>query len=232
MGARKFIRSLYRRFLFSSDDHRYHFIHIPKNGGQSVRYALELYRDVSLSRPFHYRYVDIADSVGRDLKYFCIVRNPWARTASRYMFGIQNAQIWPDGDPRKEYIANATFEQYVKDQRILPIPEHPDQPWMGPLSSWFNQLDWIRDEDGRVACDCMRLERLSDDLSLYLDRQIEIPRKNVTNQRYSYRDLYTDELIQLVADLFAEDIEHFGFDFEGGATRNVFALEYTRPAEG
>jgi len=218
------VRKLLRTVWIDRQDYTYHFIHIPKNGGQSVRSALQLRGDVSLSIPYHYRYVDIVEEVGEDLKFFCIVRNPWSRTASRYMFGTQNASRWEDDDPRKKYILNATFESYVKDQKILPIPKHPNQPWMGPLSSWFDQLEWIRDENGNVSCDCLRLEHLEDDISAYLGKEIRIPRRNVTNNRYDYRTMYNDELIQIVADTFKDDIEYFGFDFSGPATRNVFTL--------
>ena len=223
MRLKSDIRRAIRKFCFRKQDFRYHFIHIPKNGGQSIRYALELQRDVSLSDPYHYRYIDIADSVGRNLRFFCVVRNPWSRTASRYHFGRQNARQWPVDDPRRQYILEATFADYVRQQKILPIPEHPGQPWMGPLSSWFNQLDWIRDERGAVACDCLRLERLDVDLDAYLQRRIGQRRRNVTEERYDYRAMYTDELAEIVAQTFRDDIEHFGFTFDGPATRNIAA---------
>jgi hypothetical protein len=202
---------------------KYHFIHIPKNAGESVRDALYFRRDVSLSSPFHYRYVDIADQVGRHLRFFAIVRNPWARTASRYHFGRQNAKSWPVGDPRRQYIESASFADFVLDRKILPIPEHPDQPWMGPLSSWFNQLEWLRDERGHVACDCLRMEHLEDDLQLYFGRHIRLRRRNVTQTGYDYRRMYDDDLAEVVRSTFREDIEHFGFRFDGSATRNVIA---------
>jgi len=205
-------------------NHEYHFIHIPKNGGNSVRAALEKRRDVSLSRPYHYRYVDIADAVGRDLQFFCIVRNPWSRTASRFIFAKQNARKWPADDARKIYTEKATFEDFVKDQRIFDIPEHPGQPWMGPLNSWFNHLEWIRNEENEIVCDCLRLEYLSEDISAYFDESIVIPRRNVTEDRYDYRKMYTDELIERVARTFDEDIKYFGFTFEAAATRNIANL--------
>ena len=93
---------------------------------------------------------------------------------------------------------------------------------MGPLSSWFNQLEWLRDKDGRVACDCLRLEHLDDDLPTYLQRPIRLRRENVTKTGHDYRAMYTDELAEIVAQLFAEDIRHFGFSFDGPATRNFF----------
>jgi hypothetical protein len=218
------IRSTIRRVFFDRKRFVYHFIHIPKNGGQSVRHALELRKDISLSRPYHYRYIDIVGQVGDDLRFFCIVRNPWSRTASRYMFGKQNASLWPQDDPRKKFIMNATFDAFVREQKILPIPEHPGMPWMGPLSSWFNQLEWITNQDGVVACDCLRLESLTEDISDYLGREIKIRRRNVTNNKYSYREMYNDELIQIVADTFKDDIDYFGFDFDSAATKNIAVI--------
>ena len=218
-------RRMLRKFVFDERHARFHFIHIPKNAGQSVRDALYLQPDVSLSEPYHYRYVDIADKVGRNLQFFAIVRNPWSRTASRYQFARQNASRWSSNDPRRQFISQATFADFVKERKILPIPEHPDQPWMGPLNSWFNQLEWLRDESGNVACDCLRMEQLDQDVVAYLQRPITLSRKNATRTKYDYRSMYTDELAEIVARIFREDIEHFGFDFGGPATRNFFRNE-------
>ncbi len=93
---------------------------------------------------------------------------------------------------------------------------------MGPLSSWFNQLEWLRDETGTVVCDCLRMEQLPEDLRTYLGRPIRLRRKNETRSRYDYRVMYTDELREIVAETFRDDIEYFGFTFDGAATRNVF----------
>lgn len=223
MSLRSLAKRTLRKLRHGRLSARFHFIHIPKNAGESVRAALDREWDVSLSTPYHYRYVDIAGKVGRQLRFFAVVRNPWSRTASRYHFARQNAERWPIDDPRRKYIAQATFADYVKDRRLFPIPEHPEQPWMGPLSSWFNQLEWVRDENGLVACDCLRMERLDKDLSAYLGRDLELRKRNVTQARFDYREMYTDELATIVADFFKEDIEYFGFSFDGPATRNVFA---------
>lgn len=222
MRLRARIREAIRKHRFDPGSARFHFIHIPKNAGVSIRDALCLELDVSLSQPFHYRYVDIADRVGRHLSFFTIVRNPWSRTASRYRFARQQAPKWHRDDPRRKFIEKATFGDFVRERKILPIPEHPGQPWMGPLNSWFNQLEWIRDERGAIACDCLRMERLEDDLVAYLKRPISLRRRNVAQESYDYRSMYTDELAQIIADLFRDDIEHFGFTFGGPATRNIF----------
>lgn len=220
MAVRRAVRTAWVRRRFA----KYHFIHIPKNAGEAVRDALFFRRDVSLSSPFHYRYVDIADQVGRELDFFAIVRNPWSRTASRYHFARQTAALWPIHDPRREYLARASFADFVREQKILPIPEHPNQPWMGPLSSWFNQLEWLRDESGHVACDCLRMEHLDEDLRHYFGQSIALRKRNITRARHDYRSMYTDELADVVGTIFRDDIDHFGFRFDASATRNVFAL--------
>jgi hypothetical protein len=203
----------------TSGPYSYHFIHIPKNGGTSVRASLKRRGDVSLGQPFHSRYRDVVGELGVDLRYFCVVRNPWSRTASRYVFSRQTARGWPADDPRKLYIEKASFEDYVRDQKIFDIPEHPGKPWMGPMNSWFNQLEWITDEDQIVRCDCLRLERLENDLEIYFGETVNVVRENRTKNRYDYKQLYTPKLIEAVGEIFQRDIDHFGFTFEGPATR-------------
>jgi hypothetical protein len=223
MRLGRFIRELVRRHRFKADRARFHFIHIPKNAGESVRASLYFEPDISFSEPYHYRYIDIADRVGRGLTFFAVIRNPWSRTASRYQFGRQNAPKWPVDDPRRIFMEKASFADFVHRREFLPIPRHPDQPWMGPLSSWFNQLDWVRDDRGAITCDCLRMERLEGDLANYLKRKVRLKSANVTRNRYDYRSMYTDDLAEEVARIFREDIEHFGFSFDSPATRNVAA---------
>src|SRR5690606_5078497 len=107
-----------------------------------------------------------------------------------------------------------SFRDYVMDRKVFDIPQHPGRPWMGPMNSWFNQLFWITDETGRVACDCLRLERIETDLSDYFGRRMNVPRRNVTSTRIDYRRMYDDALAEAVAEMFRDDIEYFGFGFE------------------
>jgi hypothetical protein len=213
-------RGLLHRWLISRYD--YHFIHIPKNAGRAMRRVMRRRRDVSMTKPYHYRYRDLSSEL-QQRRCFAVVRNPWSRTASRYMFGRENAVRWADDDPRRLYILAADFERFVREQPVFSIPEHPGQPWMGPLASWFNQTEWLCDQEGRVASDCLRLERLNDDASAYFNCRVTVPREGQTKSKYDYRRMYTDELAEIVAKTFQADIDYFGFTFEGTATRNTFA---------
>jgi hypothetical protein len=197
-----------------------HFIHIPKNGGTAVRLALPL-KGIAFERPIHARYVDLPAMTGR--RYFCVVRNPWSRTASRYLYTRRSAVNWPDTDERKRYIERVSFEEYVADRRIFASPKRPGEAW--PLSLWIDQLDWITNGDGELAGDCLRLESLDEDLSAYLGRQISVPRAGLLKpDSYDYRSMYGHRTRRMVAEAYARDIAHFGFDFHGAATRNTYTL--------
>jgi hypothetical protein len=43
----------------------------------------------------------------------------------------------------------------------------------------------------------------------------------------SYRDIYTPETIQIVADWYKKDIDTWGYDFDTGPTRNYWNVERT-----
>lgn len=146
------------------------------------------------------------------------------------MFAQQNAKQWKRNDPRKRYIEKASFDGDVTDQRIFEIPVHPGKTWMGPMNCWFNQLEWITDEHGQVRCNCLRLEQLEKDLQLYFREHLHVLRENITKDRYSHRDMYSDKSAALAAETFAEDNDYFGFESGGPATRSNIATVRTSPA--
>ncbi len=49
-----------------------------------------------------------------------------------------------------------------------------------------------------------------------------MPEINVGTYDGIYRDIYTPETIQIVADWYSDDINYFGFDFGTAATRNYY----------
>ena len=91
--------------------------------------------------------------------------------------------------------------------------------WHRAVRGWYEQLDYVVDEGGNIACDILRTELLTSELTRYFGRAPD-RRHNVTLGAQPYRMLYNARQIQIVADWYSRDIEVFGFDFHTTATRN------------
>lgn len=197
------------------------FVGIPKNGSQSVRHAVASLKEVSLPAEMHARYRDLPISQ-RDLTCFAVVRNPWSRTVSRWQFCRAMCTKWSIDDQRRKYLETASFQDFITERPIFDIPGKPGQPWLGPLSSWFNQLEWLTDDSGSVRCTCLRFESLESDLCDFFNGRISMKHLNKTKSAKDYRSMYNSDTIDIVANFFAKDIDCFGFTFDGAATRMTF----------
>ncbi|PTW61456.1 hypothetical protein C8N35_102166 [Breoghania corrubedonensis] len=220
---------------------KHFFIHIPKNGGMSVRKASQLEGRILLANRKHLRSTAYGNALFETMKRdglapgfeharlrdvnvyvrkantpFAVVRNPWSRTVSRFTFGQQ--QLPPD--EQKDAYTVARFEAFLEERHIW---GDRDFYWHRAIRGWYPQHDYVVDESGAIAVDILRQERLSADLVRYFGLENEIDRRNVSEgPKKDYRSYYTDRTIQIIADWYAKDIETFGFDFDTTATRNTF----------
>ena len=133
---------------------------------------------------------------------FSVVRNPWDRVVSLYhrREGLQ---------PRH----HLTFEQFVdrleyaSDTCIHPSPHR-------------NQVDWLKDAEGRIGVDeILRFETIDNDWlrtgrRLGIDQALPHANRN-PDDRQPYSTFYDGRLRDRVAALFAEDIEALGYRFDG-----------------
>lgn len=221
LGWSKFFSRLRGRANKVGSTH--HFIHIPKNGGMAIREYLQRRGGVGLTDPFHYRYRDLDPETLKGKLAFCLIRNPWSRTASRYHYAKQQALKWDTSDPRRQYIESIDFAAFVRDRKVVNGIKFPGKPWMGPTFAWENQIEWIVDEASIVSGVCLRFEHMDKDLSELLGENVKIEPKNVTRSTSDYKSLYTEELADLVRQHHKRDIDYFGFTFDGAATRNVLS---------
>ncbi|MEP3277389.1 MAG: sulfotransferase family 2 domain-containing protein [Stappiaceae bacterium] len=216
------------------------FIHIPKNGGMAIRHAAQLEGKLVLANRRrlkskfyadgvknhmgktgaqpgyeHARYRDVDVSVRRATRAFAIVRNPWSRTVSRFKFALQTRN---DGVGKENYNRLA-FETFLEERHAW---GRENYFWHRAIRGWYQQEDYLLDEENQVPADILRQENLGEELRLYLSLQNDLRPRNVSKASSSdYRALYTDKTIQVVADWYAADIERFGFDFDVAATRNT-----------
>lgn len=152
-----------------------------------------------------------------------------------------NSWLPPRGDrpmPRIDSTGNMgwSFEEYL-DFRNNPYFNDPAMyGFNGPQNPQYNfhtQKSYI-DE----TVHCLRYECYQEELSAYLsisqfvDSDLDYTLRNnmlhtkVGGEDYHkipYKELYTEKTIQIVADIYKEDIEHWGFDFDTGAKRNYWS---------
>lgn len=223
---------------------KYMFIHIPKNAGVSVRKSPMLRGRLIGADPYfhksreytrelaetmraqgehhgfqHARWRDLDPKVTSRLRAVAIVRNPWARTVSRFRFALTAMQ---SGKAPQDYCAH-DFEGFLEERFA-----YGDKPyyWHRAIRGWCPQLDYVTDETGQVRADILRFEAMDRDVLKYFDLVEPLPRRNVSVAKtHDYRVYYDDRTIQIVADWYRQDIEFFGFEFEGGAKRNCRFLD-------
>lgn len=219
------------------------FIHIPKNAGVAVRKAPELrWRLVGVEPQFlrsrsyvrdlkaqmllhnqhhgfaHARWRDVDPRVTARLQAVAVLRNPWARTVSRYRFAqlaVEQGTAFSVGDV-------SSFEAFLEQRHI-----YGNEPyfWHRAILGWYPQADYVTDEAGGVRADLLRHEKLDTEVPAYFGLDHPIRRRNVTSRgaREDWRSLYTPQTIQIVADWYARDVDLFGFDFDTPATRNIWS---------
>ena len=134
---------------------------------------------------------------------FAFVRNPWDRLVSWYHMCTQRT-------------AENNFSRYIKEHAPT-FDDFVTKTTTGVAEkTTYNQLDYVTDENGDVMLDFVgRYETLNEGLSLVkarLNLSFELPHVNKSDHK-NYREYYTDETREIVAQRFARDIRYFGYDY-------------------
>ena len=211
-----------------SHKHKAIFVHVPKTAGSSMR----MYFGKRGFGPVEYHAPDGSNdditgvyvngtawrikrnllNVWDDYFKFAFVRNPWDRFASNYFFLInefEKEQNNPTGvhpqdflDKAKHIASFGSFKKMVMDGTVL----HNVPTQYGILK--------INDS---VGVDFIgKTENLQEDFNIICDKigipPQQLPHKNKTKHKH-YTEYYNDETKQIVAEKYAKDIEHFGYEF-------------------
>lgn len=196
-----------------AEDPKFIFLHIPKTAGSSIQKWLHLSRFPDVEYPenwdgkvlwnLHGTAMDYRQKMGPsfDQYYkFAFVRNPWDRLYSIYRF----LQTFPNpSTPVPD-----SFEEFAL--AYDPLDRKPGQ--IG------RQTDFILDASGNSMIDFVgRFENLYEDLQV-ISEKISIPlpetmyRENTTEHKH-YREYYSTESKEAVAEKFKSDIEYFKYEF-------------------
>ncbi|MDT8854283.1 hypothetical protein RNZ50_04360 [Paracoccaceae bacterium Fryx2] len=228
-------------FDWHSGRARWIFIHIPKNAGVAIRKAPELAGKIVSADPYfhvsrtytraladtmrakgehhgfqHARWRDLNPRVTARLQPVAVLRNPWARTVSRWRF----AQLAASQGKAPAQYATQPLEAFLEERHIFGA-----EPffWHRAIHGWYPQADYVTDDTGALRVDLLRQEALSAESQRYFGLTRPVARRNVSSATgFDYRTAYDARTIRIVADWYARDIDLFGFDFDTAATRNTF----------
>ncbi len=222
------------------------FIHIPKNAGMTVRATqsscrphisivtedclsieyVNKFKNAMMESGFtnrlhfgteHSRWRDLKPEL-KEKKSFAIIRNPWDRVVSRYFFAKKVIEVEKKHD--KSFSDISSFEAFLEERHKYGNKEYM---WNRAVHGWFPATEHVCDEEGNVRCDMLRFENLNDELCAYFNLKEMSRARNVTAlNKGTYKDMYNDKTIQIVADWYKDDIETFGFNFDTEATKNIW----------
>jgi hypothetical protein len=212
--------------MLISYDRQFLFIHIQKTAGTSITNSLTAYANqpetmwenrllarlginVNTVGPWHRRrfrgHCSAADvqrhlpkPVFDQLFKFTFVRNPWDLLVSLYNF-----------------IPTRPKHRYQKRVAAMSFPEFVDE-WTTHIETL--QAPRICDRHGKGLLDFVGYyETLSQDFATVCERIGVAPPLPWDNRskHADYREYYSDDLRQMVADRLAEDIRFFGYEFSG-----------------
>jgi hypothetical protein len=193
------------------DKNRCIFVHIPKCAGVSISKTLfgnlaGGHADISTYQ------IVFSPKEFEDYFKFTIVRNPWDRLVSAFLFLTSGGMNERDKRWADEHISQyKTFQDFVLQ-------------WLNPdsmkLSAHFRpQCHFICLGRQNVAVDFVgRYENLEADFA-YICKQLNVyatlERLNSTSlKRNDFREYYTDETRLRVSQLYADDIRMLGYSFD------------------
>lgn len=202
--------------MLISDARRFIFVHVQRTGGTTLDAVLREHV------PDARRWLGTHDFARRarqelgprwdDYFTFAFVRNPWDRLVSWYEMIVQRSV-----DPQAykltlwKYLLDhsRSFDDFIRN--CTGVIQDVD----GVKSFMFPQTDYLCDENGKPLVQFIgRFERYETDAREILRRldldHLALPKLNASVHR-DYRDYYTPETRQVVAERFARDVETFGY---------------------
>lgn len=194
------------------------FFHMPKTGGNSVGKFLSQRRipvitiTHNLRDPEYKLPCEVLSGMERS---FCFVRNPWDRLVSAYYFLRNGGKHGLDKADFDELLAGfKDFESFVMEGLSSDPGKLLGQIHLKP------QVSWIKKQDGKLCInDTLKVEDMRAELIKYfrkfgLRMAGDMPFRNKSRRERDYRKLYSTEMVEVVASVYCEDVETFGYSYE------------------
>ena len=196
--------------LIPFDKHKCIFVHIPKCAGVSVSQSLFGCLAGGHMEMWKYQLI-FGEKTFNEYFKFGVVRNPWDRVYSAFCFLKSGGYGSRDKKWFQENVGDrVSFEEFVK--------KHLSKKHILNKNHFSPQVHYLRDINGTLNMDYIaRFERLSEEISVLSNRlniSSKLVRSNVTkNKMKSYNEVFSSQMIQIVADVYSEDVEILNYRF-------------------
>ena len=192
-----------------SHKYKFIFVHIPSTGGTSIQEVLTPICDIVPATGYLPAHLTISQIYKqfeydklKDYFMFGVVRNPWDRMVSRYHY---LKKIFPENKfSFEEWLFGEVFRQNNK------------QYGSDNIIKKTQQLFYLKHNNKVEANFIGRFENIQNDFDIITDMigidRITLPKKNSTEHK-PFEDYYTEELINIVANLFKDDITYFNYNY-------------------
>ena len=196
--------------------HKFIFVHIPKCAGCSLKEHLKEHSDDELVNSHHMGLQKIIKNLNiesKDYYKFTFVRNPWERILSLYSFWLNqtpSSTYYQWDHEQVDFIKseNILFRDFVKLAASNGTIFHK-KPHLNPYIGYFMKRPSCFDFIGK-------LENFQEDFNVVC-KQIGIPEQEprwVNKSKHKhYTEYYDDETRSIIANKYAEDIDHFGYKY-------------------
>jgi len=190
--------------IFSINNKRILFIHIPKTGGTSIETWLEslgvmnfyapLTPDGFRSSPQHFRMADFNLLFGEDYQWdyaFTIVRNPYEKLRSEYFYRATNQKR----HSYSEWIRRL-LTQYIKNNFVLDNHLRPQNHFIE------SNLDVFKFEDG--------MDNIIAEIApkIGVDKPAVVPKENVSVKQETK---LSNETLNLINRIYKNDFDQLGY---------------------
>lgn len=179
-------------FVYIHEEKSLMYFDVPKCASTSIRKAF-------FNRDNSYSMRDPEKELSEYFK-FSFVRNPWDRMVSNWkMFTTQPFRI--------KQLESMTADNLDRFEDFVHFATHTKNHHWQPQSLFLpEELDFV----GKV-------ERFEDDFNLLLNKIGEPPvkqRHDNKTVRKNYQEYYTPSLVDIVGELYEDDVKTFGYSFD------------------
>ena len=139
----------------------------------------------------HARWIDVDPNVTNRYTAFAIVRNPWSKVVSRFLFAKQAIER---GHVKESYADTRSLEHFIQgryDWGLKPLT------WYRAIRGWWPQKHHVKDNEGNVVCDILTLENLNIEAPKYLGVDSMPRARNVTSIKQDYKELFDTKTCQI-----------------------------------